>query len=254
MDIRLDGRTALITGGSRGLGRATALRLAEAGARVAIAARRLDVVQETVAELEIVARDKVAGFSLDVCDPGQFAPAHQAVVDALGPVDILFNNAGTHAADPFLETTDEAWQADFDLKLFSAIRMSRIVLPGMKERGWGRVVNTVATLGKTPPANTSPTSISRAAGMALTKVLANEFGPHGITVNAIAVGVIESDQIAHMIKSRPGALEQIQKRVPAGRLGKSEEFADLACFLVSENAGFINGVAVNVDGGMCPVL
>jgi len=169
-------------------------------------------------------------------------------------VDILFNNAGTHAADTFLETTDEAWQADFDLKLFSAIRMSRVVLPGMKERGWGRVVNTVATIGKTPPANTSPTSITRAAGMALTKVLANEFGPHGITVNAIAVGVIESDQIAHMMKSRPGALEQIQKRVPAGRLGKSEEFADLACFLVSENAGFINGVAVNVDGGMCPVL
>jgi NAD(P)-dependent dehydrogenase (short-subunit alcohol dehydrogenase family) len=253
MEIRLDGRTALITGGSRGLGRAMALRFAASGARVAIAARRVDVLAETQREIEAVARDKVFAVPFDAYDPAGFEPAHQSVVEALGPVDILVNNAGTRAAKPFLEVDDEAWQSDLDLKLFAAIRMSRLVLPGMRERGWGRILNTLAIQAKAPPPQTSPTSISRAAGLALTKVLAAEFAAHGITVNALPVGLIESDQINAVMTTQPGALERAQRRIPAGRLGKAEEFADLACFLASERAAYINGVAVNVDGGLSPV-
>lgn len=253
MEIRLDGRTALVTGGSRGLGRAMALRFAASGARVAIAARRPEVLEETRRELEAVARDKVVAVPFDAADAAGFEAAHAAVVDALGPVDILVNNAGTRAAKPFLEVDDAAWHADLDLKLHAAIRMCRLVLPAMRERGWGRILNTLAIQGKAPPPNTSPTSISRAAGLALTKVLAHEFAPHGITVNALPVGLIESDQIDEVMASQAGALERAQKRIPAGRLGKAEEFAALACFLASEQAAYINGVAVNVDGGMSPV-
>lgn len=254
MEVRLHNRCALVTGGSRGLGRATALRLAASGARVGIVSRRQDVLDETVRELEAVASDKVAGFAADVCDPAAVESAFRGIVDHLGPVDILVNNAGTHAAGPFLETADEAWQADLELKVFSAIRMSRLALPGMRERGWGRILNTVANSGKAPPAKTSPTSVSRAAGLALTKLLANEFGGDGITVNALAVGLIMSDQVAALMEKHSGAEERAKKRIPAGRLGKPEEFADLACFLVSDRAAFINGVAANIDGGMSPVL
>lgn len=253
MEIRLDGRTALITGGSRGLGRAMALRFAASGARVAIAARRADVLEETRRELEAVARDKVFALPFDAYNAAGFEPAHRAVVEALGPVDILVNNAGTRAAKPFLEVDDAAWQSDLELKLLAAIRMSRLVLPSMKERGWGRVLNTLAIQAKAPPPQTSPTSISRAAGLALTKVLATEFAPHGITVNALPVGLIESDQINEVMETQAGALERAQKRIPAGRLGKAEEFANLACFLASDEAAYINGVAVNVDGGLSPV-
>ncbi len=253
MEIRLDGRTALITGGSRGLGRAMALRFAASGARVAIAARRPGVLAETQREVEAVARDKVLAVPFDAYDAASFEPAHRAVVEALGPVDILVNNAGTRAAKPFLEVDDAAWQSDFDLKLLAAIRMSRLVLPAMAERGWGRILNTLAIQAKAPPPGTSPTSISRAAGLALTKVLAAEFAGQGITVNALPVGLIESDQINEVMETQPGALERAQRRIPAGRLGKAEEFADLACFLASQRAAYINGVAVNVDGGLSPV-
>ena len=253
MEVRLDGRTALITGGSRGLGRAMAIRFAESGARVAIAARRPEVLDETRREIEAVAQDKVFAVPFDAYDPGAFEPVHRAVVEALGPVDILVNNAGTRAAKPFLEVDDAAWQSDLDLKLFAAIRMSRLVLPAMRERGWGRILNTLAIQAKAPPPKTSPTSISRAAGLALTKVLAAEFAEHGITVNAMPEGLIESDQINEVMETEAGALERARRRIPAGRLGKAEEFADLACFLASDRAAYLNGVAVNVDGGLSPV-
>ncbi len=254
MEISLEGRTALITGGSRGLGRSMCLRFAASGARVAIVGRRASVVEETVREVEAVARDRVLGVPFDVCDPAAFEPAHRRVCDELGPVDILVNNAGTRAANPFLELDDAAWQADFDLKVFAAIRMSRLVIPGMRERGFGRILNTLAIQGKAPPPGSSPTSVSRAAGLALTKILASEFGASGITVNALPVGLIESDQIAEVMDQNPGRREQMAKRIPVGRLGDPDEFAALACFLASDRAAFINGVAINVDGGMSPVL
>jgi 3-oxoacyl-[acyl-carrier protein] reductase len=172
----------------------------------------------------------------------------------------LVNNAGTSNRAPFMQVTDADWQADLDLKLFGAIRLTRAVWPGMAAQQWGRVINVLNTGAKAPPAGGAPTAVSRAAGMALTKILAGEGAPLGILVNAMLVGIIESDQWVrrHAQDNRGLTWEEWKaeqgKPVPLGRIGKAQEFADLACFLASENAGYITGTAINVDGGRSPVV
>jgi 3-oxoacyl-[acyl-carrier protein] reductase len=149
-------------------------------------------------------------------------------------------------------------QHDLDLKLFGAIRLTRLVWPQLKERRWGRVINVLNIGAKAPRAGSAPTSISRAAGLALTKVLAGEGAPHNILVNAMLVGFIESDQWVRRAKAqdRPLAdvLADMGKDIPLGRVGTAQEFASLACFLASDAAGYITGTAINVDGGRSPVV
>ena len=256
MDIRLNGKTALITGGSRGLGQAMAERFAEAGARVAIIARRPDVLEEARQSIEKRAKDKVAAFSYDLTDAAACQAAHAETVSALGPVDILVNNVGGHRSLPFLDADVEQFEADMTIKLYPAIRLAQLVIPQMREQKWGRILNTLATAARHPPAQSLPTSATRAAGLAFTKALANEFGQDGILVNAMLVGIIESEQIHNNIAKAPNPdeiREMLINRIPLGRLGKAEEFANMACFLASENASYINGCAINVDGGMSPV-
>jgi 3-oxoacyl-[acyl-carrier protein] reductase len=261
MDIRLDGRTALVTGGSLGLGRAMGLAFAQAGARVALVARRPAVLEQARAEIrEAVPKAQVALLACDVSDgmavPEAFAQAERE----LGPVDILVNNAGTSRTGKFEDLTDAVWQQDFDLKLFAAIRLARLALPGMKARRWGRILNVLNTGAKAPQAGGAPTAVTRAAGMALTKVLAGEGAPFNVLVNAMLVGLIESDQwVQRQPKEAPHlTLEQYVKEkgkaVPLGRMGRAEEFANLACFLASDRASYITGTAINVDGGRSPVV
>jgi NAD(P)-dependent dehydrogenase (short-subunit alcohol dehydrogenase family) len=254
MQISLAGRRALITGGSKGLGLAMAKRFAESGAKVAIVARGADALEKAAAATgaaPIVANIGTA----DGCDRA-YAEAERA----LGGIDILVNNAGTSARGPFMDVSDADWQADLDLKLFAAIRLTRLVWRGMEARQWGRIINVLNTGAKAPPAGGAPTAVSRAAGLALTKVLAGEGAPKGILVNALLVGIIESDQWVrrHAADNRGLSWEQWKaeqgKGVPLGRIGKAEEFADTACFLASDNAGYIAGVAINVDGGRSPVV
>ena len=261
MQIRLDGRTALITGGSKGLGRAMAEAFLEAGAAVAIVARRQAELE--AARTDLAARfqgARIAAISADVSTAEGCAHAAAAAAAALGPVDILVNNAGTSQRGAFLEVDDALWQADLDLKLFAAIRLTRAVWPGMAAKGWGRVINVLNTGAKAPAAESCPTSVSRAAGMALTKVLANEGGPLGILVNAMLVGIIESDQWVRRHATDPRGLtweawkKDAAKAVPLGRLGKAAEFAALATFLCSEQGGYVTGTAINVDGGRTPVV
>ena len=261
MQIRLDGRTALITGGSKGLGRAMAEAFLEAGAAVAIVARRAAELDSTKAELAARFQGaRIAAIPADVSTAEGCAHAVAATAAALGPVDILVNNAGTSQRGAFLEVDDALWQADLDLKLFAAIRLTRAVWPGMAAKGWGRVINVLNSGAKAPAAESCPTSVSRAAGMALTKVLANEGGPLGILVNAMLVGIIESDQWVRRHASDPRGLsweawkKDAAKGVPLGRLGKAEEFAALATFLCSDQAGYVTGTAINVDGGRTPVV
>jgi NAD(P)-dependent dehydrogenase (short-subunit alcohol dehydrogenase family) len=178
----------------------------------------------------------------------------------LGPVDILVNNAGTSQRGPFMQVTDELWQNDLDLKLFAAIRLTRAVWPGMAERKWGRVINVLAIAAKAPAGETAPTAISRAAGMALTKVLSHEGAPHGILVNALLVGLIDSEQ--HQLRHAAGKsgesyeawLAKVGAALPLGRYGRAEEFANLATFLASDAASYVTGTAINVDGGRSPVV
>ena len=164
------------------------------------------------------------------------------------------------ARDALETVTDEIWQEDLDLKLFAAIRFSRLVWPGMKARKWGRIINVLNVGAKAPPAASTPTSVSRAAGMALTKVMASEGGPHNILVNAMLVGLIVSDQWVkrHAAKAPETDFDafthELARGVPLGRMGTAEEFANLACFLASEQGSYITGTAINVDGGRSPVV
>ena len=260
MEIRLDGRTALITGGSKGLGLATAIRFAEAGAEVAILARSADTLEAAKAAIGEAGRGKVEGFSCDVTDPAALQRAYDAVLSRFGKVDVLVNNAGTSQTGKFEEITDATWQADLDLKLFAAIRLSRLVLPAMRARRWGRIINVLATAAKAPRAASAPTSVSRAAGMALTKVLASECASDNVLVNALLVGRIVSDQIARRHRTAgtnvplAAYIREQGAGIPLGRMGEAEEFANLACFLASDAGSYVTGTAINVDGGLSPVV
>ncbi|WP_428486993.1 SDR family oxidoreductase [Rhodopila sp.] len=260
MEVRLDGRTAIITGSSKGLGLAMAKEFAASGANVAILARGAEALAEAEASASDGASGKVAGFQCDVSKAADIQTTFEAVIGTFGQVDILINNAGLSRAMPSEQITDDIWQEDLDLKLFAAIRLARLVWPGMKQRKWGRIINVLNTGAKAPRANGAPTAVSRAAGMALMKVLAGEGAPHGILVNGMLVGQIVSDQIARRYKA-DGSNEPFESYVakagtgvPIGRMGKAEEFAAMACFLCSDHAGFTTGTAINMDGGASPVV
>jgi 3-oxoacyl-[acyl-carrier protein] reductase len=244
---------------ARGIGLACARRFAESGAKVAIVARGAEGLTEARTAL---ARDglDIRDYVCDVSRAEDIAKAHAKIVADFGRIDILVNNAGTSRAMAFETIADEVWQQDLDLKLFAAIRFGRLVWPGMKERKWGRIINVLNTFAKAPAASSAPTSVSRAAGMALTKVMAGEGGEHNILVNALLVGLIVSDQwVRRHAAAAPDTdfdafTKTLAKGVPLGRMGTAEEFANLACFLASEQGSYITGTAINVDGGRSPVV
>ena len=260
MEVRLDGRTAIITGASKGLGLAMAKEFAASGANVAILARSADTLEQAKAFASEGASGKVATFQCDVSKADDITKTFADVIGTFGQVDVLINNAGISRAMPSDQITDQIWQDDLDLKLFAAIRMSRLCWPGMKERKWGRIINVLNSGAKAPRANGAPTAVSRAAGMALMKVLAGEGAPHGILVNGLLVGLIDSDQHrrrhaqAGSNVSYDEFAAKMGANVPLGRIGKAEEFAAMACFLCSDHAGFTTGTAINMDGGATPVV
>lgn len=261
MEVRLDGRTAIITGASAGLGLAMSKEFAASGANVAMLARRPDVLEQAVAAVNAGAKGgKAVGFSCDVAKADDIKQAVANVMKAFGKVDILINNAGTSRAMPSSEITDEIWYEDLELKLFGAIRLVRLVWPGMQERHWGRIINVLNLGAKAPRANGAPTAVSRAAGMALMKIWSQEGAKHGILVNGMLVGLIDSDQHVrrHAREGSNVSYEEFRGKmggnVPIGRIGKAEEFAAMACFLCSDHAGFTTGAAINMDGGASPVV
>lgn len=261
MDVRLDGRKALITGGSQGLGLAVAKRFADSGGDVAIVARREDVLAAAKSEIEAVSDGgKVAAFSCDVGNGAALAAMYAKLQAEFGEIDILVNNAGSSVHAAFEDATDEIWQTDLDLKLFAAIRLSRLAICGMKERRWGRIINTLNIGAKTPSASGAPTQVSRAAGLALTKVLAGDGAPHNVLCNALLVGKIATDQVRrrHQRNAPDTNLEDFiaeeAKPVPLGRMGTAEEYANIACFLASDHGSYITGTALNVDGNLSPVV
>ena len=265
MDLGINGRVAIITGGSEGIGRATALRLAHEGARVAICARRESILEETAAEIRKQTGGEVLPVVTDVSKFQDIQHLVQTVVDRWQGIDILVNNAGTSSAGPFEEMSDERWLTDLELKLFAAIRCTREVIPYMRKRNWGRVVNLTALGAKTPAARSGPSSVSRAAGVALTKALSKEFASENILVNTVCIGLVKAGQHEYRYTSaqerRPSlTLDQFYdemaqaSQVPIGRVGEAAEAADLIAFLVSERASYITGVAINIDGGSSPVV
>lgn len=260
MNLGIQGKTAIITGGSKGIGLETALSLAAEGAQVAIVARNLEPLQKAA---ELIA-DKTGVEPLviqaDVSVEEEVRRAVELTIERFGTVDILVNNAGTSAARPFEEVSTEAWTADLDLKLFGAVHFSRAVIPYMRKNGGGAILNVTAILGKTPFASSLPTSVSRAAGLALTKAMSRDLASDNIRVNTVCIGLIQSDQIEQNWKKVAPELtwEQFsadpRHGIPLGRIGRAEEAAKVITFLVSETASYVTGTAVNIDGGKAAVL
>jgi NAD(P)-dependent dehydrogenase (short-subunit alcohol dehydrogenase family) len=259
MELELGGKVFLVTGGSDGLGAAVALRLVKEGARVAICARNPERLEAAASVLRGAGGDVLAVVA-DVTRGEHVDAFVDAAAARWGRVDGLVNNAGAAAARPFPELDDAAWEADLQLKLFAAARASRRALPHLRAAGGGAIVNVLAISAKAPGPQSMPSSVSRAAGMALTKSLSKELGPEGIRVNAVLPGLIESGQWERRAVATNQPVETVYSQlskgsgIPLGRVGKAEEFADVVAFLLSPRAGFVSGVALNVDGGQSPVV
>lgn len=261
MDLGLQGKVAIVTGGSDGLGLATAGRLAAEGAAVAICGRDATRLEDAGDKLR-ASGAVILDVAADVTRSGDLERLVSQTLEGFGRIDVLVNNAGTSDARGFETVDDAAWQADLDLKLFAAIRCARLCVPPMRRVGGGRIVNILNTGAKAPAARSLPTSVSRAAGLALMKALSKELAPDGILVNAICVGLVKSGQWERRWtrEGRPGTLEAFYERlarergVPVGRIGEAEELGALVTFLVSAQAAYITGVAINFDGGLSPVV
>jgi NAD(P)-dependent dehydrogenase (short-subunit alcohol dehydrogenase family) len=247
MELGLNGKVAIVTGGSEGIGKATAARLVKEGAQVVIAARREDVLARAAEEIGAYP------FVADVTSTREVDALIAHALTRFGRLDIVVNNAGTSSAHAFEDITDEIWEADLDLKLKAAVRTIRAALPALKQRG-GRIVNITTPSGKTPPARSLPTSVSRAAGIALTKALSKELAEQRVLVNTVCVGLIKSAQQERMGDARgltPDAhYLELGKTVPLGRVGEAEEVANVIAFLASDAASYVTGTSINVDGGL----
>jgi len=260
MQIDLTGKVALITGASKGLGKAMAHRFASSGADIAIMARNLDALNATAHAIAADTGRIVRGYVCDVSRAAELEKAFDAVQEDFPVIDILVNNAGSSARSPVASLTHDMLFADIDLKISPALRLAQRVLPGMREQRWGRILNVVNIGAKAPQPGSAPTSMTRAAGIAMTKVMAHEFAKHNILVNALCVGRIRSEQWArNHLRDHPEVSfeEYLRERaadIPLGRMGEPQEFAQIACFLASDLASYITGTAINVDGGASPVV
>lgn len=225
-----EGRVALVTGGARGIGRSIAERLRDLGARVAIG------------DLDAPDVPGCFGVAMNVTDEASVASAAGDVASQVGPVDIVVINAGVFVIEPFEETSLQSWQRTLDVNLTGGFLVTRAVLPGMRERGYGRVVMIGSSAGVTGGTKSvAAYAASKAGLMTLAKSIANEYAPHGITANALAPTLIDTDMIANM--------RQLEERIPVGRFGRPQEVADLVAYLASGHAGFITGAVVDINGG-----
>ncbi|MBI3303900.1 MAG: SDR family oxidoreductase [Deltaproteobacteria bacterium] len=260
MDLGLNGKVAIITGGSEGIGKAVALCLAREGVKAAICARRPDVLEHAAAEIRSISGGEVFAHPVDVTKRKEIAEFVTLTANRFGRIDILVNNAGRSAAKKFEDISDEEWEEDLDLKLMAAIWCSRLVIPHLRKVGGGRIINVTHPGGKAPTARSLPTSVSRAAGIAFTKALSRDYAAENILVNTVCLTNIKSAQTERFWRARgsQGTLEefhaQMGNNVPLKRLGEPEEVGALVAFLVSEQARFITGTAINIDGGMSAVV
>ncbi|MBM4763371.1 SDR family oxidoreductase [Bacillus sp. B15-48] len=251
MELGLNGKVALITGGSKGIGLATATRLAKEGAKIAIFARNKESLNLAAKKISEYSFDKVVMIAGDASIKCDCQRAINEVVEHFGQIDILVNNAGVGNAYPFEEVTTELWQEDLDLKLFGAIHCSRFAIPHMRKAGGGAIVNITTNAAKAPPASSLPTTVSRAAGQALTKAMSRDLAADSIRVNTVCIGIIRSDQLANMRTKQNLTWEEFdqQLNIPLGRSGNVEEAANVISFLASHAASYVTGTAINVDGG-----
>jgi 3-oxoacyl-[acyl-carrier protein] reductase len=261
MDLGIEGRAAVVTGASRGIGLATAVALAREGARVLVVARSEEGVADAISH---VGGDAV-GLPVDVTYPDAADAIVAECGHRFGGLDILVNNAGTSRARDLEELTDEEWDEQWQLHVMASMRLMRAAVPGMVERGWGRVVNVGSSSGKRPSLSNAAYSVSKAAQLALSRVFADTYAGKGVLVNAVAPGPVSSPLwmaeggLADQAASRKGvsreeALDAAAAKIPLGRFGTEEEIAAVIAFLCSERASDVAGATWSVDGGAVPLF
>lgn len=246
MDLGIEGRTALVMGASRGIGRGIAEALAREGAQVALAARTLEDLDAVATELDA----PTATFSADSLDLERLAKLPGEVEEALGPIDILVVNTGGPPPGGALEHGEEQWLAAYRELVLAPRTLVEATIEGMRERGWGRIVNVASSSVREPIAGLALSNAHRMATVGLFKTLASEVAADGVTLNTVATGKFATDRLAGMYGSLEAAHEHASKEVPAGRLGTPEEYGDLVAFLCSERAAYLTGTVIPLDGGL----
>jgi 3-oxoacyl-[acyl-carrier protein] reductase len=257
MDLGLKSKVALVAAASRGLGRAVAEELATEGASIVVCARNEKTINQSAAEIADRTNAQVLAVTGDVSVPGDIKRIVESGIARFGRIDILVTNAGGPPAGRFETLSAEEWEQATRLTLYSAIELARQVLPGMKERRWGRILNITSIAVKQPVENLMLSNSLRAAVTGFARTLANEVAAEGITVNNVLPGYTRTErleELATMMASKQGisAAEfeaKWEQEIPMKRLGEPHEFAALAAFLVSERASYITGTSIQVDGG-----
>ncbi|HEX5081285.1 MAG TPA: SDR family oxidoreductase [Blastocatellia bacterium] len=256
MDLGIKDRVAMVAAASKGLGKACAVALAQEGCKVSICARSASELEKT--RSEIGSGGDALAVVVDVSSPNDLENWYQRTVDRFGQVDILVTNTGGPPVKRFMELSDESWLSGVESTLMNVVRLSRLVIPGMLERRWGRIIHLTSLVAKQPVDELTISSTLRAGLSGLTKTMANQLGPGNITVNAILTG--------HILTDRQYALADVRTRergitheeyftgqaaeIPLRRIGEPREIGEVVAFLASERASYVTGVSLQVDGGL----
>jgi 3-oxoacyl-[acyl-carrier protein] reductase len=246
MDLGLEGRVALVMGASRGIGRGIAAALAREGARLAIASRSLEHLEEAAAEID----GRATPFVADAADAERLAALPAEVADALGPVEILVANSGGPPYGGALDHELDEWEQAYRSLVLAPRVLAGAVVPGMRERGWGRIVNVGSNTTREPNPALNLSNAHRMAAVGFLKTLSREVAADGITVNTVATGRFATDRLADSGGSLEQAEAAARTEVPAERLGHPDEYGDLVAFLCSDRAAYLTGTVIPLDGGL----
>jgi 3-oxoacyl-[acyl-carrier protein] reductase len=246
MDLGIDGRVALVMGASKGIGKGIASALAREGARVAISSRSEESLRAAADEID----GEVHVFPADTRDLDRLQELPGEVADSVGPIDILVANTGGPPGGGALDNSREEWEEAFRTLVLATRVLVDGVLPGMRERGWGRIVNVSSSSIREPIPYLTLSNANRLAALGLLETLADEVAGEGININTVATGMFATDRLADQDGSLEGAEAAAKERVPAKRLGHPDEYGDLVAFLCSERAAYLTGAVIPLDGGL----
>lgn len=250
MDLGVRGKTALVTGASSGIGEAVALGLAAEGARVAVAARRLDHLERVVKEARAAGADDAAAFALDLTDDASVASLLERVRAQFGDVDVLVLNGGGPTPGPFEKMTLEDWDAAYRSTLRSMVQLAHGAVERMQSRGWGRIVALTSSSVEQPIPGLALSNSFRVALVGALKTLAGEVAKGGVTVNCIATGRVRTERLRELYADDAAIDRAAAAEVPIGRVASPAEFAPLVVFLCSDPAGYVTGQTIAIDGGL----